>query len=146
MVKAPAGITLVRRNPEAKEPMKAAVLAALVVGQPAIEIAHRFGLPPATVRKWKEDFDLSDPVKRRDTFSEMMLVFVEQEIANLISISIATSDEDWIKEQKASEIAQLVAVKQDRLMEIFRAFGKVQEQRQRFAGEIEDGSSPDTSS
>lgn len=119
------------------EPLKAAVLAALLVGQPSHQIAQQFGLPHRTVKKWEEAYSISNPTSRRDRISETLVVFVEQEIASLLSISIATSDEEWIKEQPASEIASLIAVKHDRLYRILEAFGRANSARQPQSEEID---------
>lgn len=138
MVKRPAGLDLNRRDPSAtpSESLSAAVVAALMLGQPAIIIAQRFGLPTATVKRWEEAYDISNPLKRRDSLSEMLMVFVEQELASLMSISIATSDEDWIKSQDASDLAQFVGVKQDRIMAVLAAYSKAQDSRRAIQGEV----------
>lgn len=142
MVKKPSELELNRRDPGAppSEALSAAVVAALMLGQPAAVIAQRFGLPAGTVRRWEEAYDISNPLKRRDSLSEMLMVFIEQELASLMSISIATSDEEWIKSQDASELAQLIGVKQDRIMAVLGAYSKAQDSRRAIEGEIVDDS------
>jgi hypothetical protein len=108
------------------EPLKAAVLAALMLGQPAVQIAHQFGLPPQSVKQWEVAYDISNPNRRRAKLDEMLLIFVEQEIASLMAISIATSDEEWILEQNAVDLSTFIATKQDRLMKVLEAFGRSQ--------------------
>lgn len=138
MVKRPAELDLNRRDEDAgpSEALSAAVVAALMLGQPAAIIAQRFGLAVTTVKNWEAAYDISNPLKRRDSLSEMLMVFVEQELASLMSISIATSDEDWIKSQKASDLSQLVGVKQDRIMAVLAAYGKAQDSMRVIQGEI----------
>lgn len=112
------------RKTRPSEALKAAVQAALLLGVPAAQIAQQYGINPQTVRKWEAAFDISSPTKRRDSLSEMLMVFVEQELRSLTTVSIATSDEDWIKAQSAAELASFIGAKQDRLMEILAAYGK----------------------
>lgn len=137
-IEKPVRLELTRRTDgdDPSEPLKAAVMAALLLGQPAAQIAHQFGLPVATVRRWEAAYDISNPIKRRDNLSEMLLVFVEQELASLMSISIATSDEEWIKDQSASDLAMFVGAKQDRLMKILEAYSRAQASRSQLQGEV----------
>ena len=137
MVRAPAAVTLNRRagGEGPTETLQAAVLAALVLGLPSAQVALQFGLPPATVRRWEQAYDISNPIKRRDRLSEMLMIFLEQEIASLMTISIATQNEEWIKEQSATDLATYIATKQDRLMNILGAFGKAQDSRQKLEEE-----------
>lgn len=106
------------------EQMKAAVLASILLGQPVTAIAAQYNLPYQTVYNWKEAFDITNPVNRRDRLSENLLVFIEQEIKNMVAISIATSDTDWIRDQSASELASYISVKHASLMRVLEAFGK----------------------
>lgn len=138
MVKRPSELDLNRRDADAgpSETLSAAVVAALMLGQPAAIIAQRFGLNVSTVRKWEEAYDISNPLKRRDNLSEMLMVFIEQELSSLMSISIATSDEEWIKGQDAAELATLIGVKQDRIMAVLAAYSKAQASKRAIQGEI----------
>lgn len=140
-VRKPKDRQLVQRN-ESFTPgqgLKAAVQAALVLGIPAQQIAQQYGLSPALVRRWEQAFDITSPLKRRDALSESLLAFVQQELLALMAISIATMDEEWIKDQRAGELAQFVSAKQDRLMEILSAYGRTQVSQQ----QIENSGSGD---
>lgn len=106
------------------EQIKAAVLASILLGQPVAAIAVQYNLPYQTVYNWKEAFDLTSPVNRRDRLSENLMIFIEQEIKNMVAISIATSDTDWIRDQTASELADYISVKHNSLMRVLEAFGK----------------------
>ena len=121
-------VKLTRRSGRAtpSETLKAAVMAALVIGTPSSHIALRYGLSPATVRKWEREFDISDPVQREGRLGEMIMVFLEQEISSLITISMVTQDEEWILKQNATELSTYVATKQDRVMKVLEAFGRAQ--------------------
>jgi uncharacterized protein YjcR len=138
MIKRPAALTLHRRanGDGPSETLQAAVLASLVLGMPAAQVAFQFGLPPATVRKWEAAYDISNPTQRRDHLSEMLMIFLEQEIASLMTISIATQDEAWIREQSATDLSTYISVKQDRLLRILEAYGKAQVSKQMIEGEF----------
>lgn len=115
---------------ETSDGFKSAVQAALLLGVPSEQIAQQYGISVQDVRKWAERFDITSPLKRRDTLSEKLLTFVEQELLALTTISVATMDEVWIKAQSASELALFVGAKQDRLMEILSAYGRTQKSKQ----------------
>jgi hypothetical protein len=137
MVRNPAQVNLNRRanNEGPTETLQAAVLAALVLGMPSAQVALQFGLPPTTVRRWEEAYNISNPLQRRDRLSEMLMIFLEQEIASLMTISIATQNEEWIQEQSATDLAVYIATKQDRLMAILGAYGKAQDSRDKIASD-----------
>jgi hypothetical protein len=120
------------------EGFKAAVQAALLLGVPALQIAQQYGLKVEQVRQWEVQFDITSPMKRRDDLSDALLIFVRQELLSLTAISVATMDEEWIKAQNASELALFISAKQDRLMDIFAAYGKTQESKRKIEEAIAD--------
>lgn len=140
MVKKPKGLSLDRREGdiEPSEALSAAVIAALTLGQSAAVIAQRFGLPVTQVQKWEKAYDISNPIKRRDQLSDMLLVFIEQELNALLTISMVTQDEAWIRKQPANVLAEFVSAKQDRMMQILAAFSKAQASKMQIQGEIVD--------
>lgn len=126
MIQKPAGLELNRSSSETPkdEQMKAAVLAAILLGQPVAAIAAQYNLPNYTVQNWKNAFDITDPLARRDRLSESLLVFIEEELKNMIAISIATSDTNWIRDQTASELADYINVKNNIILKVLEAFGR----------------------
>lgn len=127
-VKRPSQLDLDRRDQGVSptEGLTAAVMAALTLGQPAEAVALRFGLSVTTVKRWEKAYDISNPVKRRDHLSELIMSFIEQEIASLMTISMVTQDDEWIKQQKAAELAEYIATKEDRVMGMLAAYSKAQ--------------------
>ena len=123
---------------EHSDGFQSAVQAALVLGVPPEQVAQQYGLEVRLVRQWASKFDITSPLKRRDTLSEKLLLFVEQELLALMAISIATMDESWIKAQTASELALFVGAKQDRLMEILAAYGRTQQSKQQIIDQNDD--------
>lgn len=140
-VRRPKDRQLVQRNESFTpgEGLKAAVQAALILGIPSQQIAQQYGLKPSLVQRWEQAFDITSPLKRRDSLSESLLAFVQQELLALTAISIATMDEDWVKDQKAGELAQFVSAKQDRLMEILSAYGRTQVSHQQIEADSDSG-------
>lgn len=140
MVEKPDDVELTRRPKREKpsEAVKAAVLAALLLGQPMVEVAAQYGLEYHTVANWKCRFDLTSPVNRRDRLTDMLIDFVEQELVSLTSISITTRDEEWLLAQNASDLAHYVSVKEDRLLTLLQAYGKASTAIQEVKGELED--------
>lgn len=140
MVKRPAELSLDRRDDDVQpsEALSAAVIAALTLGQAAPIIAQRFGLPVSTVRKWERAYDITNPIKRRDQLSDMILVFIEQELSALMTISMVTQDEEWIKKQPADVLGEFVSAKQDRMMQILAAYSKAQASKVQIQGELVD--------
>lgn len=135
MVEPDEEVSLTRR-PDGEGPdsaIRAAVLASLLMGKSVSQIAIQYNLPYQTVYGWAQRFDITNPIQRRDQLSEKMLTLVEQEIESLLAISLTTRDEDWILDQSASEIAQFVATKQNFLMNILAAYGRVTEHRNQLA-------------
>lgn len=140
MIKKPDDFDLTRRldgqSPDGS--IRAAVLAALVLGESPGQIAEQYNLPVAQVEQWKRRFDITDPIQRRDQLSEQLLIFVQQKIKNLVAISVATSDEDWIHEQSASELAAYLRAEHEMLLRVFEAFGRTaQHQAELEAARIE---------
>lgn len=108
--------------------VKAAVLASLLLGETPSRIAKQYNLPEAYVKRWHVEFDITSPIQRRDQLSQSLLIYIEQEIKNLISIGIITSDEEWVKWQNASDLSAFVQVKGSVIMQLLTAFGRASQQ------------------
>lgn len=127
------------RRPSSTGPedgIRAAVLAALLMGKPVVQIAAQYNLSRQIVHNWAQDFAITNPLERRDQLSEKMLVLVESEIESLLATSLTTRDEDWILDQDADSLAQYLAVKQNFLLGVLAAYGRVTEQRNQIAAQI----------
>lgn len=129
MVETPEEIEITRRprGERPSEAMKAAVLASLMLGMKPSRIALQYGLNAETVKRWESEFDITNPIERQGRLGEMFLTFLEQELTSLVAISIATSDEEWIQEQPAGELAVLISAKTDRVMKLLEALGRKSE-------------------
>lgn len=126
MAKRPEDLTLERRPASelAGDHVRAAAMAALILGESPKQVAERYNLKLPTVQRMKDSFDITNPVDRRDRLSEAIVAYLESEVKNLISIGIVTSEEDWIKWQDASGLASFLSVKHQMLAQLLQAYGR----------------------
>lgn len=126
MVETPEDLNLIRR-PDGERPsehIKAAALAALLLGMKPSQVAKQYGISTTTAAKWERDFDITNPIERQGRLGEMFLTFMEQELISLTAMSIATSDEDWVKDQTAAELAVFWSARKDLLFRLMEALGR----------------------
>ena len=140
MAKKPDGLALERRPAAelAGEHVRAAAMASLIVGDSPKQVSEMYGLNLATVKRMKESFDITSPINRRDRLSEALVSYLEQEIKNLISIGIITSEEDWIKWQNAGELAQFLRVKHEMIGQLLQSYGRAAQHSQELKLEVLD--------
>lgn len=126
MAKKPQDLELSRRPASelAGEHVRAAAMSSLILGDSPKQVAEMYGLSLAVVKRMKESFDITSPIERRDRLSEALLAYLEHEVKNLISIGIVTSEEEWIRWQSASELANFLNVKHQMLGQLLQAYGK----------------------
>ena len=124
-------------GPAKKDTIRAAAQAAILLGQPSNLVAAQYGIPLASVEAWKDVVSYTEAIARRDRLSEMLMAFIEQEFKSLMAISIVTSQEEWIIEQSAGDLAAFVAVKADRVLTLLAAFGRTQESIKRISDQLE---------
>lgn len=122
---------------EKKKRINAAAQAALLLGQSAGTVATQYGLPHALVSGWAVTAGTARAIGQRDRLSEMIMIYIEQEFKSLLSISIATSDDRWIRKQDATSLANYVAVKSDRLLMLLQAFSRVETSRSKYVDQLE---------
>lgn len=121
-----------------KKLIKAAAQAAFIMGQPISQIALQYNLEMAEVASWRDTLITAGAIGRRDRLSDILMVYIEQEIKSLIAISIVTSDEDWIRDQHAGELATYIAIKSDRLFQVLQAFGRTVDSREAYIAQLEE--------
>lgn len=140
MAKKPEDLTLERRpaGELAGEHVRAAAMASLVLGDSPKQVSEMYGLSLATVKRMKESFDITNPINRRDRLSEALVAYMENEIKNLISIGIVTSEEDWIRWQSASELAQFLRVKHEMMGQLLQSYGRAATHAQELRLEVVD--------
>lgn len=105
------------------EETKSAVMAALLAGQNASEIAREYKVNPSTVRSWKREAGASNGVgqKKRERIGDLIIDNLEAGLETATEILRAVADEGWIRTQDASAIAVLYGVIQDKNYRILTA-------------------------
>ncbi len=109
------------------ETTKAAAMAALLEGQSVSSVAKEYKIPKGTVSRWKKAA-LTGGVREERTqkgdegsMGDLLMELLETNVRSLIAISKATSQEDWIKEQGAAELATFFGVKHDKVVRMIEA-------------------------
>lgn len=116
-----------RNLPEGSDRSKhivAAAQAAIILGTPAAQVAHQYGISHVRVSQWRDTLITTGAIGKRDRLSEMLFAYIEQEMKSLLAISMITADEEWVMRQSASDLAHFIAVKSDRLLMLIQAFAR----------------------
>jgi transposase-like protein len=118
-----------RRN--YSEETKAAVLAALLEGQSVSQAAKDYNIPTGTVKSWKNrqeqngGADNATVATRKKEISDLVIELLETHLRAAIGIANAI-DEEYIKEQGASEVAVLLGVINDKVFRMLEALGRAE--------------------
>lgn len=105
---------------------KAAVIAALLGGLALTEVAATFKLPETTVSQWKSEIPTERFVEVRSKKRETLLSLVEGHLtaslkaATSIAEKCSTNDK-WLGEQSASDLAILYGVLSDKSIRLVEA-------------------------
>jgi len=118
-----------RYSPETK----AAVLAALLQGQGAHEIATAFKLPEGTVRTWHARVKLSDgsasvsrvETQKREQIGELLIDYLHANLSTLRKQQEVFGDPAWLAKQNAADVAVLHGVMTDKAIRLLEALGGV---------------------
>lgn len=98
---------------------KAAVMAALLVGQSISQVAKAYSIPRGTVGRWSAELEIERNRKKAE-IGELLVEYLKEGLTTLREQVKVFRDETWLKEQSASELAVLhgvIADKQIRLLE-----------------------------
>lgn len=106
------------------EEVKAAVMAALLAGQSASEVARKYKISPSTVRNWKHESKLSDNIghKKQERIGDLIIDNLEAalETTRAMLDGIFT-DKQWLEKQDASALAVLYGVISDKTFRVLEA-------------------------
>lgn len=115
-----------RKTSDAK---RAQVIAALLAGQGAADVARTYKLSQATVSRIKrgirEQLKEVDQEKR-DLFGEMIADYLKANFETLTAQAKFCSDEKWLRQQSAENLAVLHGVMTDKAIRILEAAERVQ--------------------
>lgn len=104
---------------------KAAVMAALLTGQSVSSVAKEYNIPKRTVSGWKRVAHgvVSEATQKRELFANLLFDYVETNLKTLKTQSAKVfTNETWLKNQSASELAVLHGVVADKTIRILEAW------------------------
>lgn len=112
---------------------KAAVMAALLTGQGASEIARQYELNEATVRNWKRSLPkttlTSSNDKKEIDFGELLSAYLKETLVTLTVQAQHFRDKDWLQKQPAADLAVLHGVQTDKAIRLLAALEQGNETR-----------------
>lgn len=109
---------------EYDEATKAAVMAALLTGQSVSVVASEYKIPLGTVKRWSAAAkEILEPVRsaKKERIGELVLDNLEASLLFTKSMADVLNDAKWLKKQRASEIAVLYGVVQDKTYRVLEA-------------------------
>lgn len=114
---------MARRN--YSEETKAAAMSALLAGQSVSEVAKKYEIPVGTVKGWRSKAGADQPVPtlKKTKIGELLVEYLETNLATLRVQSEKFGDPSWIEKQPASEMAVLHGVMADKTVRILEALG-----------------------
>lgn len=113
------------RGKRISDEVRAAVVAALLTGQGATQVAEAYNISEASVSRIKRSIDPAEleelETQKKDTLSELILGLVETNIETLTAQSLAFRDTAFIRKNSAAELATLYGVVADKTIRILAA-------------------------
>lgn len=109
---------------------KAAALAEVAAGRPASDVARDYGIPEGTLRAWRHREEPLNPalaIAKREQVGELLLGYLEANLAGLRAQVKVFADPAWLALQNAHDAAILHGVMTDkaiRLLEAMRPRGR----------------------
>lgn len=103
------------------EEVKAAVMAALLAGQGALEVAREYKLPHQTVYEWKKEQDSGKLGTKKARIGALLMDYLETNLETLRIQSRFFQREDWLAQQEASQAAVLHGVIADKSIRLLEA-------------------------
>lgn len=101
-------------------------MAALLAGQSAATVATEYSIPEATVRSWKARSSGVAGVdhKKKTEIGDLLMSYLRANLSALEAQVSVFSDEEWLRQQSASEAAVLHGVMTDKAIRLLEAFGR----------------------
>lgn len=105
---------------------KAAVLAALLTGQSAAEVAKAYSLPEGTVKSWRERSNSTQGVAsvapdKKGHVGELLVTYLEASLKTLHEQVVFFRDPAWLAKQNAADAAVLHGVLTDKAVRLLEA-------------------------
>src|SRR5689334_5786951 len=104
---------------------RAAVIAALLVGQGVGEVAKAYNIDPSVVSRWKSTIQLDQlqqlATKKEADFDSLIAEYLKETFTTLCVQAQHFRDKDWLKGQDAADLAVLHGVAADKAFHILTA-------------------------
>ena len=106
--------------------IKAAAMAMVITGQSDAEVARLCNVTPNTVRQWKAEYGVADIQimsleRRKEDLGDLLYEYLRASLRALVTQLELFSDLDWLRSQKAGELALLHGTIADRATQILSA-------------------------
>lgn len=107
---------------------KAAVMAALLLGQAVGEISAKYNVPAATIRSWKSrqahggNGVATVATQKKEQIGELLIQYLRESVKSLTAQAQFFADPNWLRQQEASQLAVLHGVQADKAMRLLEAF------------------------
>lgn len=113
------------RKKEHSEEVKAQVLASLLSGESITSVAHKYKIPPGTIKSWKNRQDAT-PVAlvattKREEIGGLLIGFLEKSIRSLSVQVEQFGDKTWLQNQSAADLTELFGSLTDRTFRLLEA-------------------------
>ena len=111
---------------------RAAVMAALLVGQSVSEVASEYNIPPATIRSWKSRQGNGNAVatvatQKKEEVGDLLLGYLQASLLALRLQAEHFGDKSWLTAQDASSLAVLHGVQVDKAIRLLEALTNADE-------------------
>ena len=95
--------------------LRAEAVAAVLAGMSLAQAAQRFGISKGTLQHWLEPIDTVGTSNARDpeTLADLILDLIADHVTTIRAQLQTASRPDWVAQQSAADLAQLVAVERD---------------------------------
>jgi hypothetical protein len=99
------------------------VIAGLLAGQGAEQVAAAYKIPVGTVRSWKAKANAVDGVatQKKEEIGVLLLEYLAVALSTLKTQAAFFADETWLREQDASSVAVLHGVLTDKAVRLLEA-------------------------
>ncbi|RME24446.1 MAG: helix-turn-helix domain-containing protein [Candidatus Zixiibacteriota bacterium] len=106
---------------------KAAVMAALLQGQSVSQVAEKYKVPRGTVARWSAKLNKGEwsPVnEEKSSIGELLLKYLEASLEAMRKQVEHFGNTEWLKDQRADELAVLHGVQMDKAVRLLEALNK----------------------
>lgn len=102
---------------------RAAVLAALLVGQSVTKVAETYDIPEGTIWAWKARHapDRAQALDNPDRIGELLVEYLEESLKAIRAQVVAFSDPEWLRDQRAESVGVLHGIMVDKAVRLLEA-------------------------